>query len=335
MNRCDFTSRLFLAAVAAAIVAGPRAAGAKDATPVRVIFDTDLGSDVDDAGTVAVLHALADAGEAEILAMGLSVKHPWSAPCLDALNTYYGRPNIPIGALKGPGVDDGCKYAERIAAEFPHDLKSADDAPDVTAVYREVLARQPDKSVVLVTVGFLTNVANLLDSEPDSYSTLDGVELVRQKVRCWVCMGGGFPNGHEYNLMKDSKTTLQALEKWPTPIVFTGFEIGEPIQTGAGLKATPAANPIRRAYELYNGLNNRSSWDQTAVLYAVRGLDGGMADVWDIHAGGQIVMSPDGSNRWADTPDGKHSYLVRKLPSEKVAEIIAKLMEQPPKQAAK
>ncbi len=305
------------------------------ATPVRVIFDTDLGADVDDAGAVAVLHALADGGEAEILAMGLSVKHPWSAPCLDALNTYYNRPDIPIGALKGPGVDDGCKYAERIAAEFPHDLKSADDAPDVTALYRETLAKQPDKSVVLVTVGFPTNVANLLDSKADKFSTLDGVELVRQKVRTWVCMGGGFPTGREYNLMKDAGATLKAIEKWPAPIVFSGFEIGAPIGTGAGLKALPATNPIRRAYELFNGLDNRSSWDQTAVLYAVRGLDGGLADVWDLHTGGSIAMSPDGSNGWNDQPDRGHSYLVRKLPSEKVAEMIEQLMEQPPKRAGK
>jgi inosine-uridine nucleoside N-ribohydrolase len=130
-------------------------------TPVRVIFDTDLGADVDDAGAVAVLHALADRGEADILAMGLSVTHRWSAPCLDAMNTYYGRPDIPIGVVKGKGVDDGCKYAESIAKEFPHDLKSPDEAADVVSLYRQVLAKQPDNSVVLVTVGFLTNVANL------------------------------------------------------------------------------------------------------------------------------------------------------------------------------
>ncbi len=335
MKRYRWTSGLALCTVAGTMLVGLWAASAMAETPMRVIFDTDLGADVDDAGAVAVLHALADRGEAEILAMGLSVKHPWSAPCLDALNTFYNRPDIPIGVLKGPGVDDGCKYAEPVAAEFPHDLKSADDAPDVTALYRETLARQPDKSVVLVTVGFLTNVANLLDSKADTHSELDGVELVRRKVRHWVCMGGGFPNGHEYNLMKDAKSTERALEKWPAPIVFSGFEIGEPIHSGAGLKALPADNPVRRAFELFNGLNNRSSWDQTAVLYAVRGLDGGLADVWDVHAQGSITVSPDGSNGWHDEPDRRHTFLVRKLPSDKVAEIIEQLMEQPPKQAAR
>ena len=196
-------NRFWLGCLATSLAMAWPSAGAAG-EPVPVIFDTDLGSDVDDAGAVAVLHALADQGEARILAMGLSVKHRWSAPCLDALNTYYGRPDIPIGALKGAGIDDGCKYAQAISNEFPHDLKSADDAPDVVTLYRQTLAKQPDKSVVLITVGFLTNVAHLLDSPADESSQLDGVGLVRQKVRSWVCMGGAFPSGREYNLMRDA-----------------------------------------------------------------------------------------------------------------------------------
>ena len=85
---------------------------------MRVIFDTDLGADVDDAGAVAVLHALADLGEAEILAMGLSVKHPWSAPCLDALNTYYGRPDIPIGASRVPASTMAASTPSRLRRSF-------------------------------------------------------------------------------------------------------------------------------------------------------------------------------------------------------------------------
>jgi hypothetical protein len=304
-------------------------------TPVRVIFDTDLGADVDDAGAVAVLHALADRGEADILAMGLSVTHRWSAPCLDAMNTYYGRPDIPIGVVKGKGVDDGCKYAESIAKEFPHDLKSPDEAADVVSLYRQVLAKQPDNSVVLVTVGFLTNVANLLNSKADEHSKLTGVELVRQKVRSWVCMGGQFPTGTEYNIKLDAVSSQRAIQSWPVAIVFSGFEIGEPIATGAGLKDTPTSNPIRRAYELYNGLSMRSSWDQTAVLYAVRGESGKVADVWDVHTKGSNEIFADGRNLWHDAPDRNHAYLVKKMPSDQVAKVIEGLMLQAPKKVSK
>ena len=51
----------------------------------RLILDTDLSSDVDDVGAVALLHGLADQGKVQILAMQISSGDPWSVPCLDAL----------------------------------------------------------------------------------------------------------------------------------------------------------------------------------------------------------------------------------------------------------
>jgi len=87
---------------------------------------------------------------------------------------------------------------------------------------------------------------------------------------------------------------------------------------------------VRRGYELFNGLKSRSSWDQTAVLYAVRGLNGGLKDVWDVGSGGQFEINADGSNKWVPSPIGKHSYLIKKLPPADVAKLIEGLMlEQP------
>ena len=149
--------------------------------PLPIIFDTDIQGDADDVGAVAVLHALADRGEAEILAMGVSCKNPWSPLCLDVLNTYYARPQIPIGVVKGPAFQKPSKYARKVAEEFPHRLKSADDAPDAAILYRQVLAKQADASVVMVSVGQLTNFGNLLKTGPDESSDLTGVELVKKK----------------------------------------------------------------------------------------------------------------------------------------------------------
>ena len=99
-------------------------------TPVTILFDTDIENDVDDVGAVAVLHKLADKGDARILGMGVSVSHPWSAPCLDALNTYFGRPEVPIGVPKGKAPDTGSKYARKIVEEFPHRLGAPEAAPN-------------------------------------------------------------------------------------------------------------------------------------------------------------------------------------------------------------
>ena len=97
----------------------PITSNAADSQPVRLVFDTDMMGDVDDVGTVALLHALADKDEVTVLAMGLSGKNPWSPLCLDALNTYFRRPDIPIGMVRGPAFDKPSRYAEGIAKEFP------------------------------------------------------------------------------------------------------------------------------------------------------------------------------------------------------------------------
>lgn len=303
---------------------------AQAAGPVPIIFDTDIMSDVDDVGAVAALHALADRGEARILAMGVCVRNAWSPLCLDALNTYFQRADLPLGVVKGPAHTGTSKYAQGIAEGFPHALKSTDDAPDAVLVYRKVLAEQPDRSVVMVSVGQLTNLHNLLKSGPDSSSSLSGMELVKRKVRAWVCMGGIFPKGQEFNLVKDGPAAKYTVEHWPTPSVFSGWEIGEQIMTGARLAEAPKSSPVRRAYELYNGLHNRQSWDQTAVLYAVRGLDGGLADYWLRESGGSLHVEPDGSDAWQPSTGQGQSYLVKKMPPAKIAAVIESLMLHAP-----
>ena len=305
--------------LAAACVA---AAGA----PVRVIFDTDIRGDVDDVGAVAVLHALAARGEATILAMGVSAKNPHCVPCLDALNTCFRRPDIPIGVLKGKGFLKRSRYSQQLAAEFPHKLQSPDDVPDAALLYRKVLAAQPDRSVVFVSVGQLTNFRNLLQTRGDEHSTLAGPDLVRQKVKLWVCMGGTFPEGREANFRHDGPAAAHAVAHWPTPIVFSGSEIGVAVLTGGHLAELPETSPVRRAYQLYNGLKPHKSWDQTAVLYAVRGTRGGLKEVWGLHRGGHCHVLPDGSNAWRPAPDKPHAYLVRKMPPAKVAALIEELM---------
>ena len=292
----------------------------------KVIFDTDIGPDWDDVGATAVLHALANSGEAEILAMMVSSgghTATWGPPCLDAFNTYYGRPDIPIGvAVGGPGF--GSSYNQQIAQEFEQDLGTG-NAWDATELYRKILSEQADSSVVIVTTGFMTNLAALLQSEADDYSPLDGLALVAQKVKCWACMGGGFPSsGGEFNFNRDAAATQYAVDNWPAPILFSGFEIGSPIQTGATLALTSESNPIRRAYELAGGYvgATRSSWDQTAVLAGIRDP----LLYWDLVTTGYCEVAANGANTWQDSPDKDHSYLVKKLTNAEMVEIIDGLM---------
>lgn len=304
------------------------------AAPVKIIFDTDMDSDCDDAGALACLHTLADAGEAEVLATVCSARHRWSAPCVEAINRYHGRPDLPIGVPRGrdTGAHIGSKYAEAIARAFPGRITSYDDAPAATEVYRMILAAQPDGSVTIVTVGDVTNLRDLLETKADGLSALDGPALVRQKVAKWVCMGGRYPehlNPQVFgNFKTDPQAVVAAVRDWPGTIWFSG--LGEDMMTGACLAGTPEDNPVRRAYKLYLGDRPaRPSWDLITTLYAVRPD----APYWHLRTKGCNHIFENGTNQWREEPDRDHVLIeLDKAGEATVREIIEELMCRPPKQ---
>ena len=287
---------------------------------LKIIFDTDMHTDCDDAGALAVLHALADRGECEILAAMCSTKDPQAAAAIDAINTYYGRPDIPIGIiLNRHGVKMASKYTERLAVDFPNDFDER-MAKDAVELYRSVLERQPDSSVVIVTVGYLTNIKDLLQL-PARPGQLSGVDLVKRKVIKWVCMGGNFIGrpavddlalGNE-NFIRDPVSTYYAIHNWPSKLVFVGREVcsvPSGLEVGEKLNSTPLNNPVRKAYELwFNGkAGNRHVADLVSVLYAVRGL----RDYWDIEENGYMYILPDMTFKWDFAINKNQSYLLKR-----------------------
>jgi len=312
--------------------------------PVKIIFDTDMDSDCDDLGALAVLHALADRGECEILATVVSTRNPWSPGCVDAINTFYGRPDLPIGCPKTGNVQKPTKYAKELAEKYTNDVGPSEKLPDALAVYRKVLVAQPDDSVVIVTVGYLTNIANLLKL-PAQNEQPSGLELVQKKVKRWVCMGGNFigrPARDDVKLSNnnftfDKTASLYAIYHWPQPLTFVGREIGSVpsgLKAGAKLKTLPENNPIRYGYALWFGgePQDRHVADQTTVLFAVRGA----GDYWDVETKGRMKLEPDMTFVWQEAPDSTQEYLLKKkingLPNDREIEaVIDELMLQAPK----
>ncbi len=293
---------------------------------IPVILDTDMESDVDDVGALAMMHAFADFGETELLGVMVCAVNPWSTLCADRINTYFNREDLPLGQLKGPGVDRESRYARQVAEEFPGTLQSADDAPDAVDQYREILSTQPDTSVVILSIGYLTNLRDLIISGPDKHSDLDGRELIEQKVRLWVCMGGQFPEGREANIRWDTEASIEAINNWPTEIIFSGWEIGL-MDTGGQILDLPESNPVRRAYELFDRIPHKN-WDQVAGLYAVRGLnDGPAAHCWELSEPGRLIIDrTDGSNTWEEDSEGTHRHLIQVGSDEEIAREIDELM---------
>jgi len=311
--------------------------GDTPAEPVRIIFDTDMDTDCDDAGALAMLHAFADQGKVKILATTVSSKFPYSAPCTAAINSYFGRSDVPIGVPKGEGASTkrGSKYAKQIAAKFRARFKTNDDAPDARAVYRKVLASQPDQSVVIVSVGYLTNLKDLLLTPPDEHSKLDGRALVARKVKQWVCMGGAYPKRTEHggygNFMPHAAATVASIRDWPGNVYFSGN--GKRIHTGRLLRTKKATgNPVARVYEIFLGSRKtRPSWDQVALLYAVDPE----APFWKVTSRGYNHIFPNGTNHWREAPDDPRHHLVDVNPNarDKVKATIEQLMAHAPQAA--
>lgn len=303
--------------------------GVVSVEPVKMIFDSDMGPDYDDVGALTLLHAFADSGKAEILATMASNKYGLVAPCLDVINTYYGRPGIPVGSPKTHGVTFDCSqhWTDSIMANYPHHINSNDQAQDAVLLYRKILAGQEqDTSVVIVTVGFLTNLNDLLQSLPDSISPLNGKDLVIKKVKHLVSMAGKFPEGWEFNVKEDSTSSKYVFDNWPTRIILSGFEIGEKICTGSKLIQSNLKSPAKMAFSIAMPLSEgdkkgRMSWDQSAVLTAVQGTSPNFGEVK-----GKMVVEPSGFNRWKSDENGKHAYLVFKKSPEELSELIEKYM---------
>ena len=122
--------KIALGAMLASLVLITSSALGQAAKPEAIIFDTDMDSDCDDVGALAMLHVLADRGEAEILATMVSSRNEWSPACVDAINTFYGRGDLPIGCPQKGGATKPSKYARAIAERFPQDVGPADKVPD-------------------------------------------------------------------------------------------------------------------------------------------------------------------------------------------------------------
>ena len=306
---------------------------AQQKDPVRVIFDTDFGPDYDDVGAIALLHALADSGEANILATIACNKHPKIAAALNVFNTYFHRPRIPIAVPRGyaNNMPAWQKWDSVVVARYPHAIQSNEEVMDAVALYRKTLAAQPDGSVTIVTVGFLTNLANLLQSPADQYSSLPGIDLINKKVKLLVCMAGKFPSGKEFNVEQDIAASRQVFTQWPGAIVFSGFEIGVEIRTGLPLVNNKDIqnSPVKDVFAICIPMSaqdsyGRMSWDETAVLVAIRGW----GKYYTLQPG-RFTINQDGSNAW-DTSGKGHFYLIKKMPVPAITEIINQLiMHQP------
>ena len=366
VTRTDKRLPVILAALSLAWFSACRSA----AEPVKVILDTDPSSDPDDVGCLAMLHTLASRGECEILAVVNSIDHKEGSLAISAINGFYNRGAIPVGDYKGYARHHDAPadlYSHHLAESYPRALADYRDAIDSVALYREVLANAEPHNVTVIVIGTMHNLAALLQSDACEHSPLSGIDLVRDKVRQVVAMGGNFIDGAghdrtnwggadalcgytEWSCLNASRNELTryVIEHCPAPLVASGWEVGcgdyhdaqrGNVMTGQGLKALPEGHIARASYEYHfahrGGAENidRHSNDQCALHYAIRGE----GDNYEAFLDGAITLTQRGACAWTADRNRRQGYIQKKRDPEAIAAEIEALMlgDVPPADTSK
>ena len=287
----------------------------------NVIFETDMGNDVDDALAIDMLYKYNKQKRINLMAVMLNKEGEFPPKYIDLLNTWYGQKRIPIGV--SPRADQslvaGPNYTQVVCEEldakgkplYKRSIKDYTKLLPAVKLYRKLLAKAEDASVTIVSVGFSTNLALLLDTKPDEFSPLTGKELIGRKVKRLVAMAGHIENPKyaEYNVVNDVKACQRVFQDWPTPICISPFELGLQIRYPARSIEEDFTwakhHPIVDSYKAYlKKIEDRPTWDLTAVLYAVD-----PQQFFNISPAGHIEVTDEGYTHYTQDASGRHFYL--------------------------
>ena len=314
MKRIRIITLLLLTAV----LGGCGSTSGPSEVPV-VILDTDIGSSTDDLFAMELLYRYEQQGRCRVLGIVADREGTACAACADAMNTFFGHGEVPVGlernGIKNPAVWVDYQTFPSLQAEgkplFRLSVPDYSALPDGWQLYRQLLSSQPDGSVTIVSIGFLTCLSQLLESGPDHFSPLSGVELVRQKVKRLYMMGGVFvpSDVSDYNILQGLPFAKTFFRLWPAEveITFSPGEVGEPLNYSpeavlADLSEV-AVHPIKQVYETYPCDAGQRMWDPLCVINAVEG-----DAVFTLSPYGVVTLSDEGKTVFTETPDGRARY---------------------------
>ncbi len=304
------------------------------ADPVRLILDTDIGNDVDDALALAMIHALQNRAEVHLLLVTITKDNRYAAPFVDLVNTFYGRSDIPVGVVHNGKTPENSQMLQIPVQRrdssgqyvYPHRIENGSQAPEATELLIRILREQPDHSVTIAQIGFSTNLARLLKAR-------HGRDLIQQKVKMLCLMAGNFVKPEpEYNIYTDPGSAEILLEQWPTPMIFSGFEVGLavtfPYEAIERDFAYIDNHPIPEAYRLYvKKPEDHPNWDSTAVLEAIRPDQG----YFELSPAGRVKLGPKSTTVFIPDSQGNCRYLIIKPDHVgRVRELITTLVSEPP-----
>lgn len=261
------------------------AACSKPQVRPAIIFDTDIGNDIDDAEALDLLFKYLDDEKIDLLGICINKTGDATVKYVDIMGKWYGHTDIPIGILR-TDMSTGWN-ADQCYTGLVCGLKDdngnplfetsgivPDSLPDAYRLYRELLSKADDNSVTIVSVGFFSNLALLMESQPDDISPLSGMELISQKVNRLVIMAGRFKDETpEFNVQVDIPASQKIFSSWPGEMAVLTWELGDmvhyPAESIENDYNWTKAHPLKEAYIRFQPMPyNNTMFDPTAVVYA-------------------------------------------------------------------
>ncbi|WP_256010344.1 nucleoside hydrolase [Desertivirga xinjiangensis] len=296
-------------------------ASAQKESHVPVIFETDMGNDVDDGLALAMLFRYADDGVINLLGISNNKQSLSSLQFIDLMRRKYGYPQLPIATVQNgvQGENEAKSFARKVM-DYKEDgrlvyssrVKNYKHVESAVHFYRRMLANAKDTSVVIISVGFSSNLAAVLESKPDRYSILNGRELIARKVKFLSTMAGNFSSSKqkEFNIISDLPASRKVFRDWPGPIYISPFEVGASIhfpatviEANLGYKGH---HPLVTAYKEYIPMPyNRETWDLSSVLFAVEPE----VHYFQVSKPGKLVVDEDGYTQFNEDINGRHYFL--------------------------
>ncbi|MDO4948941.1 MAG: nucleoside hydrolase, partial [Bacteroidales bacterium] len=292
---------------------------------VNLIIDTDMGNSTDDLLAVQAAFKLQSLGRCKVLALMGSRGKNAVQRFNDGILHYYHADDVPLGITKGEESFFEIVPYYKIADELKEDgspLLSGTGIPiedrlESPKLYRKILGEMPDHSVTISCIGFATNLGVLMDSKPDEYSPLDGMELIRRKVKCLNIMGCCFAKVKqryseelldvEYNVSGNIPLAQKVYENWPGKMCVFPIEGGLCFPSNHNQVLSDYAwqpdNPMYLVYSRYDewatGDLGQYWWDVITMLHAILG-----EETFNCTESGTITIDDEGHSFFTPDADG-------------------------------
>jgi purine nucleosidase len=264
--RPSIIATLFTLVVVPHLLAQSQKPTQASSAPEKVIIDTDIGDDIDDAFAIAL--AL-KSPELEILGISTTFGDTEArAKIVDRLLGEAGRADIPV--LAGTPTKTTNVMNQKRYGEGGHFAKPVH--PNAAEFILEQIRRYPGQ-VTLIAIGPLMNVGALIDKDPATFLKLKRVVMMGGSIECgygelWFCPEHG-PDA-EWNIINDipsaKKLFLSGVPLYVMPLDSTQLKLDETKRAFLFKQGIPLTDALTLLYHEW-GQQTPTLFDPVTVAF--------------------------------------------------------------------